>query len=873
MADSSKVSHNQRMSGHTLMHPPAYAVMLTCSVCAVCLSAQLLPVNALSHPSSSSDDDNDDDIPALMDDAAPAVPASPSSLLAQPPTEEQRMSSSPASSLPYPPASAVHEVVSPTATSSLQPLTPEALNAAATQLAGHPMAGKMNEVLLARMAALRDHNLRQMQANGHLHPDRIPAAAAVAAGSPSAPAQPELSPEEEAAMFGSLPERVQADILAQVASLPPALQSQLRTTMTLQTHRWHQDPNAALLFAVKKLNLQLARVLLESMGAAVDAADGDGNTGLHWACWYKSSELAELLLDKGARVDILNNMQQTALHWACMGGDLRCVRAVIVKGRARLDVQDRDGYFPLHAAAQHGNTAAVDYLKLAGANLFVLDTMNRSALHWAAFKGELITTQWLLQERLPITAVDSTGRTAIHWAGAQDNVDVLRLLCSHLSTAELMLALQMRDAEGKTPLALAQQKGATGAVRLLQLLVVRNNSTWWIWWQRAFCQEEKGAAGTGQPGGGGKGRGIAVWLNFVIVAHIVHFAVEYLPDSHLPADMLSVPLRAAMLLVMISSLVTWWIAHRADPGYIPVQSPAASQSGAAAAAASSSSSSSSPSAAPSHSIAMPDDEKSTSLLSAADSSASSDAAVSSSSSSSAAAPASSYNLSQLSYRQCLELALVEHLCVTCRIVRPFRSKHCRFCDRCVLRFDHHCPWVANCVGQGNHRYFVLFLAVTLLALVSYIVAAVLYLRAPDTGGLSPLQWTLCLALLIHACIMSLYVLLLLLSQLDMISSNVTTNEKMNGWRYDYMKRGNPYDEGSRCRNAAVFCSLTEGKRVEQEVEPGAEGGGGMMSGMMDGVGAHGGRAGRGGHGGHGGGRFGHSHSHGGGGGAAHAHAH
>ena len=63
------------------------------------------------------------------------------------------------------------------------------------------------------------------------------------------------------------------------------------------------------------------------------------------------------------------------------------------------------------------------------------------------------------------------------------------------------------------------------------------------------------------------------------------------------------------------------------------------------------------------------------------------------------------------YLQLLAEQPPQNICYDCRLMQTERSRHCQFCNVCVDVFDHHYPWVNNCIGVGNYRAFITYLVV------------------------------------------------------------------------------------------------------------------------------------------------------------------
>jgi palmitoyltransferase len=131
--------------------------------------------------------------------------------------------------------------------------------------------------------------------------------------------------------------------------------------------------------------------------------------------------------------------------------------------------------------------------------------------------------------------------------------------------------------------------------------------------------------------------------------------------------------------------------------------------------------------------------------------------------------------------------------------------------------DHHCPWINNCVGHKNHKFFLLFLIYATLG-ISYVLGLIVMsfidaLKVSQQGG--PEDFLTIFGLTILATIMlpiGLAILMLLSWQLWLVGTNTTSieNEEHERLRYSTKREGkaykhvNVYNLGSMANFRAVF---------------------------------------------------------------------
>jgi ankyrin repeat protein len=573
---------------------------------------------------------------------------------------------------------------------------------------------------------------------------------------------------------------------------------------------------------------------------------GDGHTLCHWAA--KRSEDVRFL-EYFASIPGLDlhspstdSVGMYPIHWAATEGSIALVSFLlrhligVENGSCAtssdgdiINARDGSGCTPLLIAAQYGHADLAAFLLKRGADGSAVDSSSDTALHWAAYKGSVPVCGLLLHLHGVgghIDNIDDFGQTPLHLAAMRGNVEVAQYL---LEEAEVYMDRQARgevqmslptqvggrdssfagylltvqDKDGKTALDLAIKKKKEGSEMVLRDYINRHCApkpnvftlirrtcvemfspkAWKVW----MGMNPEAASGAQSP---------KFPFYFVIGNIIVAFLfypLVFLPmwatsdDPGLLYDLMSVHIFSltCQIIMWVSFVLTW----KTDPGTLGNSSTIATSDFTARGRA--------------YALSCGLDQ-STEIQSEMDGITrvlrrkydetleeySADAIIS----------------KQSSEGTIPSTPKKDHaaLCHSCRIVKPLRSKHCRVARRCVLLFDHYCPFVGATIGLYNYRFFYTFLVTLVLALLTFIGTLIVYIeRSPRFH-----PGVTIVGLLISLIVIPTGGLLIYHTQL--IWRNLTTNEHQNFYRYKYFqhKEGgafyNPFDRGflrnllSRC---------------------------------------------------------------------------
>ncbi|CAB4415873.1 unnamed protein product [Rhizophagus irregularis] len=130
-------------------------------------------------------------------------------------------------------------------------------------------------------------------------------------------------------------------------------------------------------------------------------------------------------------------------------------------------------------------------------------------------------------------------------------------------------------------------------------------------------------------------------------------------------------------------------------------------------------------------------------------------------------------------------------CNKCDIDKPDRTHHCRVCKKCISKMDHHCPWLNNCIGHRNQKYFYLFLIwATLYSFfisLTTLIPVIKYAQSTSEPVIEiDLNWTF---LILLGGVFSLCLVGFTLFHTNLILSNQTTLESLQKHNYKIKEDG------------------------------------------------------------------------------------
>ncbi|KAL1858979.1 palmitoyltransferase akr1 [Diaporthe australafricana] len=460
--------------------------------------------------------------------------------------------------------------------------------------------------------------------------------------------------------------------------------------------------------------MQIARIgdipameaLFEKKEYDATYADDEGITALHWAAINNQYAMCKFLIDRGAPMNTKGGESvATPLQWAAQRCHYYTVHLLLQHGADPL-VTDAQGYNTLHISTFNGNVLLLTLLLHTGIPVDVLDSYGHTGLMWAAYKGFPACVDVYLRWGASVHAKDESGFTALHWALVKGSPGCVQKLIEYGADRFA------KTETGKTPAITAEElktlpawhralkecgydedghlitpsfPGASYLVKDRRGFVTKFTFLWpllMVWSMMGVMAGFPVFAGVP----------IALAVGFVLLEvakRVLTFAPPNMRDFQRTPWMAGI-FSASLFLVALRWFLTVLPAttFRADGehrhlfmnlcfgGFMGL-------------------------CAWFYYCCMVFD------------------------------PGFVPKMNGIAEQKAVIDELISlwkydeaNFCVQCMIRTPLRSKHCRRCQRCVARHDHHCPWVYNCVGVNNHRHFFLYLVNLTLAI--FMLDGILY---------------------------------------------------------------------------------------------------------------------------------------------------